>query len=405
MRIALTVNFSPWSRYRGGGQRSTHQLASALARRGHDVSVVFTKPPWEAISVPSDLPYQVRWATLFDLTSRRAAPLRPLSALSVARSLRELSRERALSVVHAQGEEGALAHRAVHCPVVLTARYPSYPSALLAGGLPPALRAWHLLRDPKYLALAHAARGAALVCATSLSSASMLERALDVDSARLRVVPNGVDPTFLARARRPDAARGPLLFFGRIEYAKGVDVLLEAFARSSHRERTLCVVGEGDALPRLQRAVRERALEARVELQPWQSADALSERLAGAALAVLPSREESFGNAMVEAMAAGTPLITTSAGSLPELVRDGETGVLVPADDAESLRHAIDSLLADPARAEALGRRARAHVEATHCWDAVAAQYEELYAEARASGSSIRVGAGPDLRPAEGEAV
>jgi glycosyltransferase involved in cell wall biosynthesis len=405
MRIALTVNFSPWSRYRGGGQRSTHQLASALARRGHDVTVVFTRPPWESISIPSELPYHVRWAALFDLTSRRAAPLRPLSALSVARSLRELSRERALSVVHSQGEEGALAQRAARCPVVLTARYPSYPPALLTAGLPRAHRAWHLLRDPKYLALAHAARAAALVCATSRSSAAMVQRALHVDAARLRVVPNGVDPSFLARARRPDAARGPLLFFGRIEYAKGVDVLLEAFARSRHRERTLCVVGEGDALPGLRRAIRERALEARVELQPWHSAEALSDRLAGAAVAVLPSREESFGNAMVEAMAAGTPLITTSVGSLPELVRDGETGVLVPADDAESLRHAIDSLLADPARAEGLGRSARAHAEAAFCWDAVAQQYEAIYAEAAACGNSIRVGAGPEPQPAEGDAA
>ena len=56
MRCLLTVNFSPWSRYSGGGQRSTHNLARALAQRGHDVSVVYTKPPWEQVQLPAALP-------------------------------------------------------------------------------------------------------------------------------------------------------------------------------------------------------------------------------------------------------------------------------------------------------------------------------------------------------------
>ena len=56
MHVALTCNFSPWSRYRGGGQRATHLLASALSAEGHEVTVIFTKPPWEHVDVPSALP-------------------------------------------------------------------------------------------------------------------------------------------------------------------------------------------------------------------------------------------------------------------------------------------------------------------------------------------------------------
>lgn len=400
MRVFLTVNFSPWSRYHGGGQRSTHFLACALARRGHEVTVVFTKPPWERVKLPA-LPYRIEWAALLDVASRRAAPLRPLTALSVAHTVRRLARRGAPSVVHAQGEEGALVPYVLACPLVLTPRYPSYPSELAARAGRPLRRAGLWLSHPKLLALQAAARRAAFVCPTSQSSAQMAQRALGVDEARIRVIPNGVDPTFFERERRPDAASGPLLFFGRIQREKGVDVLVEAFAQSAHGERKLCIVGQGSDLPWLRRAVRARGLEPRTEFWPWERAEVLAERLAGAALAVLPSREESFGNAMLEAMAAATPLVSTTAGSVPEVVQHGETGLLVPPNDARALRGAIATLLAEPARAEALGRAGRAGVRARYSWDAVAAQYEEVYAEAgqprRAAASAPAEQVGSDL--------
>src|SRR5262245_15559702 len=108
MRCILTVNFSPWSRYSGGGQRSTHNLACALAQRGHDVSVVYTKPPWEAVQLPAALPYQPLWAALPAFRSRSGALLRPLTSLSVARQVERLARHGAELVVHGNGEEAAL---------------------------------------------------------------------------------------------------------------------------------------------------------------------------------------------------------------------------------------------------------------------------------------------------------
>jgi glycosyltransferase involved in cell wall biosynthesis len=386
MHIALTVNFSPWSRYRGGGQRSTHFLACALARRGHRVSVVFTKPPWERVAVPDDLPYRVLWAALPDVVSRRAAPLRVLTALTVAQRLRELAERDPPAVVHAQGEEGLLVPTVLRCPFLLTPRYPNYPAELLAGR---SSRLGRWLKHPKYAALGATARRAVFVCPTSSSSARMLEQAFGIEPARIRILPNGVDPTFLSQARKPGAEQGPLLFFGRIEREKGIDTLVEALERSQHRERRLTIVGAGEALAWLERTLAERGLARRVELCGWEPADKLTARLSGAALAVLPSREESFGNAMIEAMAAGTPLVTTSAGSLPEVVAEG-TGVLVPPGDAAALARAIDDLLAHPARAEALGRAGRAHVQSRFSWDAAAACAESLYVEALGERESAR---------------
>jgi glycosyltransferase involved in cell wall biosynthesis len=390
MHIALTCNFSPWSRYRGGGQRATHLLASALAEHGHDVSVIFTKPPWEQVEVPSPLPYRLFWAALPHTVSRRDAPLRPLTAFSVAHAVRALARERPLDVVHSQGEEGVLVDRVVRCPLVLTPRYPAYPDELFTPSRSWLRRARFWIGDHKYVALTQTARRATLVCTTSHYAARTVEAALRVDPSRLHVVPNGIDASFFAVERAPRAATGPVLFFGRVMREKGIDTLLSAFAGSAHRDRELHVVGEGDEPAALARAVRETGIADRVRFFPWESPSALRARLAQAALAVLPSREESFGNAMAETMAAGTPLVTTTAGSLPELVDSGRTGFLVPPGDAEALRSAMDELLADPVRAEALGRAGRSAMQARYSWQQVAKQYEEIYVRARA-----RAGAAP----------
>lgn len=84
MRIALTCNYSPWSGYSGGGQHSTHQLASALVGLGHDVTVVWTGVPGEALRPHARPPYRERFARFVGSSARRAAPLRPLNALTVA---------------------------------------------------------------------------------------------------------------------------------------------------------------------------------------------------------------------------------------------------------------------------------------------------------------------------------
>lgn len=382
--IILTTNFSAWSRYSGGGQRSTHALACALAERGHRVSVVYTKPPWERVPLPTGLPYAVHWAVFHGVRTQRAAPLRVLNAVSVAHTVRAIARRDPPWVVHAQGEEGALVPSVVSCPFVLTPRYPSYPEALQRLASSRLAQAWQWLRYGKYRALGVAARRADLVCPTSEASAQVVRRVFGLDAARMAVVPNGVDPTFLGVTREADAASGPLVFFGRLEHSKGVDVLLAALARSTHRQRTLSIVGEGDTAL-LRRSIEAHHLTERVTVCGWESAAQLAQRLAAAAVAVLPSREESFGNAMVEAMAAATPLLTTSAGSLAEVVVADETALVVLPGDADALTAALDRLLSDPALAARLGQAGREHVRKCYAWSAVAARYEQLYEQAHAA--------------------
>jgi len=385
VRVVLTCNFSPWSAYSGGGQRSTHELGTALARAGHDVTVIFTRPPWERFEVPQT-EYRLEWATFFDLKSRRAAPLRPLNAVSVASVVRRLHLTQPLDALHGNGEEVVLAARWAQrrgLTVVTTPRYPSYPRALLGEQGPSrAQRLGLLVTDAKYLVLAKAVAHSTWCAPTSAHAAEQVVKALGADRARLVVIPNGVSACFFEERWTRTAGERPIVFFGRLAHDKGLDVLLRALGRGHPRK--LLVIGRGDEEARLRALAQELNLGAWVEWRLWVSPEALARELAGASMAVLPSRKESFGNAMAEAMAVGTPLVTTSAGSIPELVQHRVTGLLVAPDDPSALRAAITELEEQPEWAERLGQSAREHVMAKHSWPAIAQRYADLYTTAPA---------------------
>src|SRR5690625_4787873 len=93
MTIILTVNFSPWSPYSGGGQRSVHHLGRHLAGRRHTVHVVYTRARFESIPVPMDLRSRLHRASLPALNSRRDLFLRPLSANTVTRTVQRILRQ------------------------------------------------------------------------------------------------------------------------------------------------------------------------------------------------------------------------------------------------------------------------------------------------------------------------
>jgi glycosyltransferase involved in cell wall biosynthesis len=96
-------------------------------------------------------------------------------------------------------------------------------------------------------------------------------------------------------------------------------------------------------------------------------------------LFVLPSRRESFGLVLAEAMACGLPVVATTAGAIPEVVEDGLTGVLVPPDDPEALANAVRSLLSNRPRMQAMGTAGAQRVRQRFTWDKVAQRVVEGY--------------------------
>lgn len=103
--------------------------------------------------------------------------------------------------------------------------------------------------------------------------------------------------------------------------------------------------------------------------------------LAAAELAVLPTLREGLPNVILEAMAAGKPVVASRVGGVPELVVDGETGFLVPPRDPEALARGVLTLLGDPARAEAMGQAGRERVIRCFSLDRMVRETQQLYEE------------------------
>ena len=182
-----------------------------------------------------------------------------------------------------------------------------------------------------------------------------------------------------------------LLFVGRLVERKGVHYLLDALARvdddetSGSRAVHLDVVGEGSMREALEERAAALGLGDRVTFHGFVDDDVLAERYVRADAFVLPATYdakgdvEGLGVVLIEAASFGIPLIASQAGGITDIVKDGETGLLVPPGDAPALAGAITMLAADPSLAERLGSGARAHVERSFSWDRIVETLEKLY--------------------------
>jgi glycosyltransferase involved in cell wall biosynthesis len=124
--------------------------------------------------------------------------------------------------------------------------------------------------------------------------------------------------------------------------------------------------------------VRELGIADRINFLGWQNGDGLVRRYSQANLFVYPSRHEGMPNAVLEAMACGLPVLASQIAGNEELVTHKETGLLVPAEDANALRAALSELLLDSEMRERMGAAARKRVEAQYSWQRVSREYLEL---------------------------
>ena len=220
----------------------------------------------------------------------------------------------------------------------------------------------------------HTLERSSLVIALSESWAAFLRGY--APNARVAVVPNAVP----LPALREGAVAGRVLFLGRIEAAKGSAELLEALAMLAPRFPQLRLVlgGSGD-LDGFRRDAAARGLGERIELPGWLDAPARDAEITRAAIFCLPSHAEGLPMALLEAMAAGKAAVASAVGGIPELVCDGENGLLVPPRDAAALAAALARLLADEDLCRRLGARARMTVENHYSTQAVCGRLAAIY--------------------------
>ena len=229
-------------------------------------------------------------------------------------------------------------------------------------------------------------------------SAGMRDDVLNVypalEPGRVRVIRNGIDTaeyapdpaTDVLERWGVDPARPSVIFVGRITRQKGVPVLLRAAADLDPSAQLVLCAGQPDT-PELAAEVEGLVAELRAarsgviwipEMLPKR---AVIQLLTHATVFACPSLYEPLGIVNLEAMACGTAVVASAVGGIPEVVSDGETGLLVPPDDPDALAAALNALIGDPLRAAAFGRAGRERAVAEFGWQAVAAQTAGLYAE------------------------
>jgi glycosyltransferase involved in cell wall biosynthesis len=234
-----------------------------------------------------------------------------------------------------------------------------------------------------YLITRYALRRADYVTATGLRLAEAATRYAPAGKP-VTVVPYGVDlRQFRPRPREP---RSEVVVGGvaRLSQEKGLHYLLEAFAvvAGRHPLARLVLAGEGPERQRLERLAARLGLGERVRFLGEVPHEQVPEVLQGLDIFAMPSTYEGFGVAALEAEAMELPVVASRVHGIPDVVQDGETGLLVPARDRQALAAALDRLLADRDLRRRLGRAGRAFVAEHYSWEENTAQMEALYAAA-----------------------
>ena len=203
---------------------------------------------------------------------------------------------------------------------------------------------------------------------------------------KIEVIPNGVDINRFTGVEPMDLSdRGigdqvPVVaWIGRLDPQKDPLAAIEAFGRidSSHPECRLVMAGEGPLRGLVESQIESRGLSNRVELMGAVSE--IPALLIRSCALMLTSRWEGMPNVVLEAMAAGRPVVTRIVEGTGELVEDGRTGLVVGDDLAASLAEALDTLLSDRETAESMGRRGRQKVAQQFSLDTMVASYEALW--------------------------
>jgi len=342
----------------GGPASHVPELAGHLTARGHEIEVLTT-----AAARPAPEAYPVHWV------GRSLPP----GARHAAFALRLARLARAADVVYAVSvlTRSVVGARAARRPLIVKLTDdPAYERArrfgLFAGDLD-AFQTWNgglrvrSLRRLRDLALG---RATLVLCPSEYLRRHALgwglapEHVVVVGNATPELPP--LTSRELARARLE--VDGPLLAFaGRLGEAKAIDVLLEAV--SELPGVSLLLAGDGPERERLERRTAELGLGERIRFLGARSRSEVLELFRAADASVLSSAWENFPHTVVEALAVGTPVLATSVGGVPEIVRDGENGLLVPRNDPAAFAAAVRRFLDDPALQERLRAGAASSVE------------------------------------------
>jgi glycosyltransferase involved in cell wall biosynthesis len=344
----------------GGGEKHLADLSNSLARRGHDVFAALIP----GSPLVSDLP-TVPAANIIELTMRNALSLG--SAVKLAR----FARANKVDLIHAHVARdyplAALAAGKANVPLVLT-RHVLFP-----------------LSKVHRLTLRRTAR----VIAVSRAVADSLRAQNVFEPGKIMVIHNGIDVDRFVRGGDRDRAERTGFLVGMIGHLapiKGQEEFIRAAAIICERRDDVSFVIAGEDKSRsgenragLEKLINDLTLNEKVRLLGW--ARDVASLLSTFDLYVSPARSEPFGLSIVEAMAAGVPVIATASEGAREILEDQQTGILVPVGDFEALANSICDLLSNAEQRQTLAAKAKRVAREQFSLEGMVMNTEQLYKE------------------------
>ena len=376
MKILHVVpSYLPARRY-GGPIESVHGLCRALAARGHEVAVATTN-----VDGPGDTDVPLATPVAMDGVRVHYFPSRRGRRLYYSPPMREFLHESMArwDLVHTHSvflwptTAAARIARAAGKPYVVSPRGMLVPS-LIERRSTLAKRAWIALFERRNI------EGAAAIHVTSAIERRDLE-ALGLSARRFFEVPNGFDPPAASSGAAPEEGLAPsyALFLGRLSWKKGLEPLVESLAQVSGIDLVIAGNDEEGARPGLEALARRAGVHDRVHFVGFVQGARKQRLIERAAMLVLPSLSENFGNVVIEAMAAGIPVVVSPEVGAAEAVQAARAGLVAP-PDPKALALAIATLARDEGLRREMGENARVAARA-FAWENVAQRMDDAYRE------------------------
>jgi N-acetyl-alpha-D-glucosaminyl L-malate synthase BshA len=363
----------------GGSGIIATELGKTLAARGHDVHILSSDTPFRLGGYQPGL--------TFHRVETPAYPLfrEPQYVLSLANKIVQVARHEQLDIVHA--------HYAIpHATAAYLAR--QILAATLHGRVPAVITTLHGT-DITLLGTDRSYSETVAFCIEQSDGVTAVSKSLKADTCRelalktdIRVIPNflncAVHKRVEAAAVRArligDEPAKVVIHVSNFRPVKRVPAVIEIFERICRRVPAhLLMVGDGPEMDGASRLAHERGLDARVHFLGEQ--DQVLPLLSIADVFLLPSAQESFGLAALEAMACEVPVVASRVGGLPEVVEDGLCGFLRAPDDVEGMAGGAIALLSDPALHKRFAQAGLDRVRRQFCAGRVVPQYEAYYQE------------------------
>lgn len=362
----------------GGVEELVRELAHAYRHRGHDVLLITNR--WPRSLPPEDSLDGIemyRFPLRTPAASVKAWISYRVSTRAVQKKVDSLLKDRSIDLLHVQcvGPNGLYALRAsvrLGLPLVVTTQ----------GEI--TMDAGRLYQRSQFMndVLRSLCQRADAVTAVSQKTADDLLTQIGAAPLPIKVIFNGTSVNQFASAPPLHHDRPYLSAVGRLTPEKGFGVLIEAFARSNVKTHDLLIGGSGPQEHDLRDLISQYRLDGQVHLLGRLDRGHVAALHAGADLFVLPSVvDEGFPLACIEAMSSGKAVVATRTGGIPELISDGQNGILVEKGDIASLANSIARLVADEHLRDRLGRSAFESA-ARLDWEAIADQYLEVFEQA-----------------------